>query len=651
MSGRQFRALLIGNGSYSDPDGVLQPLKGPKNDVTVLRDALTNVDYGLFDAADVSVRTDLDRTKLAEELYDFVDRASSDDMLLIYFSGHGERVAGQQLGLCGVDIQHSKRETACFKASELQTWIVERNRARSTVIVLDCCYSGIFKGAAVAEDELAATFGEGTIVLSSGGNQVSKDAPDDESPSPFTAALVEALLDPALGGDDAGWVSPQAVYDQLLRRAPALVPEPKIRAEIKGRVPLAKRRREDAPPAPLIGWMEEQDFDTIDIEIGASSVVVRYTSDGDEPRDLAALDDLRRMALQLLAELADGVARSPAYAESERLRQAVMRTWTCIGSNLLETTVPPGLRSRLAALDSTGRNVVKLRLGFTDDARDLAGHPWELLRLADAQSDEERPLALQRGLLLERVVRTTTRQTRRSSTSPSVVVFNAYEGSFGKAGRRISAELADAPGVLVFKDVHGADATFAQFVSVLDLRPQYLVLCAPVRRDGQHSELGFAKAHSGPEDFRPTKLSVLDQIVSKDMVFDAIVLVTFAAPPGEDSYRAVHDVAATLAEAGRGPVVFACHSPGYESYLEDDEKPTFPGLLLDALSREPDRLDRCFWYAREWSMTHAQPRQQEAFGVPGCYVSSEPAPSGTGKVAPSSGVLGNLGSIQQKAPS
>ena len=81
MSARQFRALLIGNGSYSDPDGVLQPLKGPKNDVTALSEALTSLEYGLFDPADVIVQTDLDRTTLAEELYNFVDGASSDGVM------------------------------------------------------------------------------------------------------------------------------------------------------------------------------------------------------------------------------------------------------------------------------------------------------------------------------------------------------------------------------------------------------------------------------------------------------------------------------------------------------------------------------------------------------------------------------------------
>src|SRR5262249_823921 len=153
-------------------------------------------------------------------------------------------------------------------------------------------------------------------------------------------------------------------------------------------------------------------------------------------------------ALQLLAELADGVARSPAFKDNERLRQAVMRTWTCIGSNLLETTLPPGLRSRLTVLDGTGRQVVKLRLNFTPEARALAGHPWEPLRVADSGYEDDRPPALQRGLLLERAIRPTERPPpRRGSTSASVVVFNTYDGDLGTACQRIATQVADTHGL------------------------------------------------------------------------------------------------------------------------------------------------------------------------------------------------------------
>jgi hypothetical protein len=472
---------------------------------------------------------------------------------------------------------------------------------------------------------------------------LSADAVDDDDPSPFTAALVDVLLDPELKGDESGLLTPQVVYSSLMARRPSLVPQPKISGEFIGRLGLARRALPAAAEEPpLRGWVDVQEFETIELEISASSVVARVVGQPDDVWELHGFDAPRRSAVELLGLLADGVASSTMFGADDRLSRALERAWACVGANLFETSVPPTVRSRVAELDAAGGKVLRVLLRFMDDAGDLEPQPWELLRPCDPVDQDDTPLALRRGVLLQRAGPVDA--VKPSAPSHSVVVLDPYEGAFGKGCRTISAQIDNTPGLLLVKDLHGREATFGNFVDLLDQRPRHLVLCVPIRHEEGGGEIGFARAQGDQQDWRSVR-TVLQQFTTRSLACETIVLVTFAAPPGVDSFRSIYAVAAELAREGRGAVAFACHAPGYEMFLGDPANPTFPGLLLDALSRpEKHTLDRCFWYARERSLTLADAASARAFGVPGLYAPPELAgtgvttastPGGTGGLAPS----------------
>ena len=177
------RALLIGNWEYTDPEKKLHPLRGPKQNLVVMRAALTHENFGLCRDADVTVRENLKGSEIRRALLALAKDSQPGESLLIYYTGHGERLSEQQLGFCGVEAVYGSLEADSFNTHDLKRWLTTYNRAQSTAIVLDCCYAGQFMGAADPKTTIANSFGAGTAVLMSGGNELVPDSNQSDEPS------------------------------------------------------------------------------------------------------------------------------------------------------------------------------------------------------------------------------------------------------------------------------------------------------------------------------------------------------------------------------------------------------------------------------------------------------------------------------------
>ena len=183
------RALLLCNWSYDDPGGTYQPLRGPASNLDTIRRALTHPEYGVFDDDHISVASDLKADQISEAIYSFVQAADPDDTVLIYYSGHGERLVNQQLGLCGINVTAETKDVRAFDTRMLRTWLEDLCRAQARIVVLDCCYAGNYLGAAPSVEDIRQSFGDGVAVLTSGGNVPVRDAEHADTPTPFTEAL------------------------------------------------------------------------------------------------------------------------------------------------------------------------------------------------------------------------------------------------------------------------------------------------------------------------------------------------------------------------------------------------------------------------------------------------------------------------------
>jgi caspase domain-containing protein len=243
MAGR-YRALLIGNSTYPADEHNLQTLKGPVKDIAVLNRALVDRDAGLFDDVDVTLLPEATSTRAVRALGKFFGTAERDDVLLVYFSGHGKLDESARLHLCMQDTESTDLLSTAVSSTRINEF-ADASSAGNVVIVLDCCHAGAFRGGELGD----AVAGPGRYVLTScRGTQLANDATVENGTSFFTQHLVDGLLTAAPDSDGDGYVGFSDVYgyiDRQLRAEGKQIPQRRVSGD--GDLPLARR----APPAPV----------------------------------------------------------------------------------------------------------------------------------------------------------------------------------------------------------------------------------------------------------------------------------------------------------------------------------------------------------------------------------------------------------------
>jgi tetratricopeptide (TPR) repeat protein len=215
MSDRVYKALLIANWDFPHDPDQLPPLNGPQEDVRQLREVLTSRRTGLHDEGNVKILPDRTRGEILRRIEDFFLDATRDDQLLLYYSGHGKLSLFDELYLCARDTRADRLVSSAVGTSAIST-IVDASPAAAKILVLDCCYSGSFKGGDTLPGKLA---GEGRFVLTaSRGAELAPDAEAHETTSPFTRFLIEALAAEAEDSDGDGYLSVEDVYAYVADR-------------------------------------------------------------------------------------------------------------------------------------------------------------------------------------------------------------------------------------------------------------------------------------------------------------------------------------------------------------------------------------------------------------------------------------------------
>ncbi|MBD2388856.1 caspase family protein [Cylindrospermum sp. FACHB-282] len=134
-------ALLIGVSEY-EPE--FPPLPNAVNDVEAMQRVLLNPEMGAFDNAEVLKNPQ--RQIMEDAIYNLYANRQKDDLLLLYFSGHG---VTEDTG----DFYFSTRITRKDGGKLMPTTAVaardvhlrmNQSRSRRMVVILDCCFSGAF---------------------------------------------------------------------------------------------------------------------------------------------------------------------------------------------------------------------------------------------------------------------------------------------------------------------------------------------------------------------------------------------------------------------------------------------------------------------------------------------------------------------------
>ncbi|MCI0615357.1 caspase family protein, partial [bacterium] len=144
MSGKF--ALIIGNTEYIDPG--LAQLTAPGKDAEDFARILKDKDLCAFD----EVKIVLNQLSLSviEIVDEFFDQKKPDDMLVLYFSGHGVR---DEMGLLYLAVKNTIRSRLRSTAirSDYIREAMDQSRSKRQILILDCCNSGAFPQGTKAE--------------------------------------------------------------------------------------------------------------------------------------------------------------------------------------------------------------------------------------------------------------------------------------------------------------------------------------------------------------------------------------------------------------------------------------------------------------------------------------------------------------------
>src|SRR5580704_14163141 len=222
-------ALLIGVSEFADER--LARLNAPTNHVMALRGILQDSSRGSFDGVELSLNEDF--LAVRDHLSNFFNDRAPDDVLLIYYSGHGILGRGNRLFLATGGSNLDTPFTRSISAQEIRDFI-EYSRAQRQIVVLDCCHSGAFaehaKAAVPPPAVTRATFSSsdaGTYVLTAAdtlqfawdGTELRAGNEAAAGFSQFTSWLVEGLEKGEAAPDDEQ-ITMDALYRYLSRRAP-----------------------------------------------------------------------------------------------------------------------------------------------------------------------------------------------------------------------------------------------------------------------------------------------------------------------------------------------------------------------------------------------------------------------------------------------
>jgi S-DNA-T family DNA segregation ATPase FtsK/SpoIIIE len=252
MAGRRI-ALLVATDGYVDPG--LNQLRSPARGAEELEVLLKDEAVGRFDF--VRTLTNRPKEEIEREIEALLSNRAPDDLVLLYLACHGIRNDTDRLFFATIGTDLGRPHTTAVRA-DLVHQLLDECEARTKIVLLDCCYSGLFhRGTPMSPapvDVEAALVGRGTFVITAStaleyaydGDQLTLD--NSRPMSRFTAAVNEGLGTGLADLDRDGVITPDELYtyvhDAVINQSgPDQTPTKSGQCE--GHVPLAYAARTD----------------------------------------------------------------------------------------------------------------------------------------------------------------------------------------------------------------------------------------------------------------------------------------------------------------------------------------------------------------------------------------------------------------------
>ena len=198
--GGVYRALVIGNDDYRDPQRRWPSLETAVSDARAVGDLLRN-EYGFSDLEVLENATRRDILRAMERLS---KRAMPNDSVLVYYAGHGFLDQDSERGFwVPVDAEGIDNTTFLRNSTIRDELSTIASRARHTLLISDSCFSGTLLRRGTRSISPAAVPDEGYLkkvstkksvqIISAGGVEYVDDNYRSSGHSPFTYFLLSEL--------------------------------------------------------------------------------------------------------------------------------------------------------------------------------------------------------------------------------------------------------------------------------------------------------------------------------------------------------------------------------------------------------------------------------------------------------------------------
>jgi hypothetical protein len=216
-------ALIIANDKYNDES--LRDLEAPQSDANALAKVLGDPETCNFL---VQILVNRRAHRVNQVIEAFFDDRGRDDLLLLYFSGHGVKDEDGKLYFATPDTKRNRLMSTAVSASFIND-LMRRTRSRRQVLLLDCCFSGAFAKGMIAKSGGAVGSSIGTSDYFQGRGRVVLTASDamqyafeeDELveegavKSIFTSAIVDGIESWKADRDKDDRISITELYDYV----------------------------------------------------------------------------------------------------------------------------------------------------------------------------------------------------------------------------------------------------------------------------------------------------------------------------------------------------------------------------------------------------------------------------------------------------
>ncbi|MEH2034819.1 caspase, EACC1-associated type [Nostoc sp.] len=288
-------ALLIGVSEY-EPG--LSPLPAATKDVEAMERVLLHPEIGGFD--DVKVLLNPQQHDMAVAIEILFDGRQKDDLVLLFFSGHGIKDESGKLYFAARNTCKTDKGVL-FKATTVPASFVHdmmsNSRSKREVVILDCCFSGAFAEGMLARDDGFVDVrnqlgGEGRAVLTSSTSTQYSFEQQGADTSTYTYYIVDGLKTGAADKNEDGWISVDELHEYATKAVQEATPamKPEIYAIKEGyKINLAKAPIDD----PKLIYRREVDYWVRDGEIinmGRIPLTRRQKELGLKPDEASAIE-------------------------------------------------------------------------------------------------------------------------------------------------------------------------------------------------------------------------------------------------------------------------------------------------------------------------------------------------------------------------